>query len=58
VVDAGLAVALAVAIMVAIRVAPLQGAPRDAFAYGLGLTIAGLVLVRRRWPWPCCWPQR
>jgi class 3 adenylate cyclase len=36
--------------MIAIRVAPLQGAPRDAFAYGLGLTIAGLVLVRRRWP--------
>jgi hypothetical protein len=50
VVDAGLAVALAVAIMVAIRVAPLQGAPRDALADALGLTIAALALVRRRWP--------
>ena len=50
VVDAGLAVALAVAIMVAIPVAPLQGRRPDALAYGLGLTIAALVLVRRRWP--------
>jgi class 3 adenylate cyclase len=50
VVDAGLAAALAVAIMVAIPVAPLQGRRPDALAYGLGLTIAALVLVRRRWP--------
>jgi class 3 adenylate cyclase len=50
VVDAGLAAALAVAIVIAIPVAPPQGRPPDALAYGLGLTIAGLVLVRRRWP--------
>jgi class 3 adenylate cyclase len=50
VVDAGLAVALAVAIMIAIPVAPLQPRRPDALAYGLGLTIAVLVLVRRRWP--------
>jgi Adenylate and Guanylate cyclase catalytic domain len=50
VVDAGLAAALAVAIVIAIPAAPPQGRPPDALAYGLGLTIAGLVLVRRRWP--------
>jgi class 3 adenylate cyclase len=50
VIDVGLAAALAVAITVAIREAPLQGAPRNAFADALGLTIAALVLVRRRWP--------
>jgi hypothetical protein len=50
VVDAGLAAALAVAITIAISVAPLQPRSPDALAYGLGLTIAGLVLVRRRWP--------
>jgi class 3 adenylate cyclase len=50
VVDAGLAVILAVAITIAIPVAPLQPRRPDALAYGLGLTIAALVLVRRRWP--------
>jgi class 3 adenylate cyclase len=50
VVDAGLAVALAVAITIGIRVAPAPGARPDAVAYALGLTIAGLALVRRRWP--------
>jgi class 3 adenylate cyclase len=50
VVDAGLAVALAVAITIQIRVAPGPGTRPDAFAYGCGLTIAALALVRRRWP--------
>jgi class 3 adenylate cyclase len=50
VVDAGLAVALAMAITIAIPVAPLQPRRPDALAYGLGLTIAALTLVRRRWP--------
>jgi class 3 adenylate cyclase len=50
VVDVGLAVLLAVAIAVAIATAPWQGGPPDAPAYGLGLTIAALALVRRRWP--------
>jgi hypothetical protein len=49
-IDAGLAVALAVAITVAISVGADQGAPPDALAYGLGLTIAALSLLRRRWP--------
>jgi class 3 adenylate cyclase len=48
--DASLAVALAVAITIAIPVAPLQGRRPDALAYALGLTIATLALVRRRWP--------
>jgi class 3 adenylate cyclase len=51
-IDAGLAVALAVAITVAISVGADQGAPPDALAYGLGLTIAALALLRRRWPLP------
>ena len=50
VLDALLAVALAVAITIAIPVAPLQPRRPDALAYLLGLTIAALVLVRRRWP--------
>jgi class 3 adenylate cyclase len=50
VIDAGLAVALAVAVTIGIRVAPGPGARPDAFAYALGLTIAGLALARRRWP--------
>jgi class 3 adenylate cyclase len=50
VVDAGLAVALAVAVTIAISVAPLQPRRPDALAYGLGLTFAALLLVRRRWP--------
>ncbi|HEV3464957.1 MAG TPA: adenylate/guanylate cyclase domain-containing protein [Actinomycetota bacterium] len=50
VVDAGLAVLLAAAITVAINVSPDQGQPPDARAYGLGLLIAALSLLRRRWP--------
>jgi class 3 adenylate cyclase len=50
VVDAGLAVALAVAITIAIDVGPEQGRPPNALSYGMGLTIAALSLVRRRWP--------
>jgi class 3 adenylate cyclase len=50
VVDTGLAVALAVAITIAISVAPEQGRPPNAFSYGMGLAIAALALVRRRWP--------
>lgn len=49
-IDAGLAVALAVAVTIAITVAPSQGRRPDALTYALGLTIAALVLVRRRWP--------
>jgi class 3 adenylate cyclase len=42
---------MAVAVTIAIRLARQEGAERpDAFAYALGLTIAALVLVRRRWP--------
>jgi hypothetical protein len=49
VIDAGLAAAVAVA--VAVGVSPRPGArPVDVFAYVLGLMIAALVLVRRRWP--------
>jgi class 3 adenylate cyclase len=48
--DVGLALMVAVAILIAIGVAPQPGRPPDALAYLLGLTIAGLVLVRRRWP--------
>jgi class 3 adenylate cyclase len=50
VIDAGLAVALAVAVTIGIRVAPGPGKPPDALAYGCGLIIAALALVRRRWP--------
>jgi hypothetical protein len=50
VVDAGLAVALAVAVTIAIAVSPGPGRRPDGLAYGLGLTIAALVLARRRWP--------
>ena len=50
--DIGLAVALGVAVTAAIRVGPEQGSPPDAFAYGLGLSIAALSLLRRRWPLP------
>jgi class 3 adenylate cyclase len=49
-IDAGLAVALAVAVTIGIGTSPQQDGPPDAFAYALGLTIAALVLVRRRWP--------
>jgi hypothetical protein len=49
-IDAGLAVAVAVVITISIRVSPQPGDSPDALAYALGLTIAALVLVRRRWP--------
>ena len=48
--DAGLALVVAAAILVAIGVAPQPGRRPDPLAYLLGLTIAGLVLARRRWP--------
>jgi class 3 adenylate cyclase len=48
--DVGLALVVAVATLVAIGVAPQPGRSPDALAYLLGLTIAGLVLARRRWP--------
>src|ERR671915_2394873 len=48
--DVGLALVVAVAIVVGMRVSPDSGRRPDALAYGLGLTIATLVLVRRRWP--------
>jgi class 3 adenylate cyclase len=48
--DAVLALAVAVVITIAISTSPLPGAPADALTYALGLTIAALVLVRRRWP--------
>jgi class 3 adenylate cyclase len=50
VVDAGLALALAVAVTVAIAVGPEQGGPAGPAAYALVPTLAGLALVRRRWP--------
>jgi class 3 adenylate cyclase len=51
VIDAGLAAAVAVAVVIAIRVSTRPGArPVDVFAYALGLMLAALVLVRRRWP--------
>lgn len=50
-VDAGLALLTAVGIVVAIRLAREPGArPPDALAYALGLAVASLVLLRRRWP--------
>ena len=50
VVDAGLALALAVAVTAAIDVASTRGDGRAPGAYTLGLTVAALVLFRRRWP--------
>jgi class 3 adenylate cyclase len=47
-IDAALALGLAVAVTVAIRVAPSPG--RAPGAYTLGLTVAALVMFRRRWP--------
>jgi class 3 adenylate cyclase len=49
-IDAALALGLAVAVTVAIRVAPEQGMGRAPGAYSLGLTVAALVMFRRRWP--------
>jgi class 3 adenylate cyclase len=49
VIDAGLAAAVAVAVAIGVSTRP--GARSvDVFAYVLGLMIAALVLVRRRWP--------
>jgi len=48
--DVGLVLLVATAILIVIGVAPQPGRRPDALAYLLGLTIAGLVLVRRRWP--------
>ncbi len=50
VIDAGLALAVAIVITITIRVSPPEGRRPDALAYALGLTIAALALVRRRWP--------
>jgi adenylate cyclase len=50
VVDAVLALGLAVAVTIAIRVAPEHGVWRAPGAYTLGLTVAALVMLRRRWP--------
>jgi class 3 adenylate cyclase len=50
VIDAGLALAVAVVITTSIRVSPYPGNSPDVLAYALGLTVAALVLVRRRWP--------
>jgi hypothetical protein len=53
VVDVGLALALAVAVCAAIDVADGPGTSgRTPGAYTLGLTVAALVLFRRRWPLP------
>ena len=49
-IDAGLALAVAVVITISIRVSPQPGRRPDVLAYALGLTIASLALVRRRWP--------
>jgi len=50
-IDAGLAIVVAVAITIAISVASFPGTQTpDALAYALGLAIAALVPVRRRWP--------
>jgi class 3 adenylate cyclase len=50
VIDAGLALAVAAVITISIRVSPQPGDSPDVLAYALGLTVAALVLVRRRWP--------
>jgi class 3 adenylate cyclase len=49
-VDMGLGLMMAVAVIIAIGLPPNPGRPPDALAYALGLTIAALVLIRRRWP--------
>jgi class 3 adenylate cyclase len=50
VIDAGLALAVAVVITISIRVSPYPGDRPDVLAYALGVTVAALALVRRRWP--------
>jgi len=51
-VDAAVAAAVALALVLTISVATEEDATRspDALAYLLGLTVAGLLLARRRWP--------
>src|SRR5215218_8943474 len=49
-IDASLALAVAVVLTITIRVSPPEGRRPDALAYALGLTIAALLLVRRRVP--------
>jgi hypothetical protein len=49
-IDASLALAVAVVLTITIRVSPPEGRRPDALAYALGLTIAALAMVRRRWP--------
>jgi class 3 adenylate cyclase len=49
-VDMGLGLMVAVAVIIAIGLPTNPGRPPDALAYVLGLTIAALVLIRRRWP--------
>jgi hypothetical protein len=48
--DVGLALVVGVAVVIGIGLSPESGSPPDALAYLLGLTIAALVLARRRWP--------
>jgi class 3 adenylate cyclase len=50
VVDAGLAATVGAAVAISIVVSPERGGRRDLAAYAVGLTIAVLVLARRRWP--------
>jgi class 3 adenylate cyclase len=50
VLDAALPLAVAVVITISIRVSPQPGERRDVVAYALGLTVAAVALVRRRWP--------
>jgi class 3 adenylate cyclase len=50
VLGAALPLAVAVVITISIRVSPQPGESRDVVAYALGLTIAAVALVRRRWP--------
>jgi class 3 adenylate cyclase len=49
-IDASLVLAVAVVLTITIRVSPPEGRRPDALAYALGLTIAALLMVRRRWP--------
>jgi signal transduction histidine kinase len=51
-IDAGLALAIAAALVLTISIAEEQDATRspDALAYLLGVSLAALLLLRRRWP--------
>jgi class 3 adenylate cyclase len=50
VIDAGLALAVAAAVAISILVSPERGTHRAVAAYAVGMTLAVLVLARRRWP--------